>query len=240
MVTIRRATADDLQGMQACNLTCLPENYQLRYYFYHLMSWPQCSFVAETLGGHRRIVGYVLGKMEEDADVPHGHITSISVLRSFRKLGIATKLLRQARQLLLFFPADIPRPFFPLLTFRALFLLFCFDSSFHKYFFSDASMVEAFGAKYVSLHVREGNRAARALYHDTLHYEIVEVEVGYYADKENALSMKCMLSPSQLVFPLPEVELPPQIRIGEEPTKKQPEQDLETRMAIARKQGRRK
>lgn len=47
--------------MQRANLTCLPENYQMKYYFYHLMSWPQLSYVAED--GKGRIVGYVLAKM---------------------------------------------------------------------------------------------------------------------------------------------------------------------------------
>lgn len=32
--------------MQHCNLLCLPENYQMKYYFYHGLSWPQVgSFV---------------------------------------------------------------------------------------------------------------------------------------------------------------------------------------------------
>lgn len=31
-------------NMQHCNLLCLPENYQMKYYFYHGLSWPQvCS-----------------------------------------------------------------------------------------------------------------------------------------------------------------------------------------------------
>lgn len=47
--------------MQHTNLTCLPENYQMKYYFYHLLSWPQLSYVAEDHKG--RIVGYVLAKM---------------------------------------------------------------------------------------------------------------------------------------------------------------------------------
>merc|ERR1711920_667037 len=41
-----------------------------------------------------KIVGYVLAKMEEDTDEPHGHITSLAVARSHRKLGIASKLMR--------------------------------------------------------------------------------------------------------------------------------------------------
>eukprot|EP00662_Eupelagonemidae_sp_cell21_P006300 gene6300-12526_t len=32
---IRRATLSDLISMQHCNLSCLPENYQMKYYLYH-------------------------------------------------------------------------------------------------------------------------------------------------------------------------------------------------------------
>ena len=52
---------EDLLNMQHCNLLCLPENYQMKYYFYHALSWPQLSYVAEDEGG--QIVGYVLAKM---------------------------------------------------------------------------------------------------------------------------------------------------------------------------------
>lgn len=50
--------------------------------------------MAENYKGE--IVGYVLAKMEEDASPPHGHITSLAVLRTHRKTGIATQLMRQA------------------------------------------------------------------------------------------------------------------------------------------------
>uniref|UniRef100_A0A8C3SIH0 N-terminal amino-acid N(alpha)-acetyltransferase NatA n=1 Tax=Chelydra serpentina TaxID=8475 RepID=A0A8C3SIH0_CHESE len=78
-----------------CNLLCLPENYQMKYYFYHGLSWPQLSYIAEDENG--KIVGYVLAKMEEDPDdLPHGHITSLAVKRSHRRLGLAQKLMDQA------------------------------------------------------------------------------------------------------------------------------------------------
>ncbi|KAK9799424.1 hypothetical protein WJX73_008567 [Symbiochloris irregularis] len=96
MVCIRQATLDDLLAMQRCNLLCLPENYQLKYYFYHILSWPQLLQVAEDYGG--KIVGYVLAKMEEDAVEPHGHITSLSVARTHRKLGLASKLMTAAHR----------------------------------------------------------------------------------------------------------------------------------------------
>ena len=48
-------------NMQHCNLLCLPENYQMKYYFYHALSWPQLSYCAED--EHGKVVGYVLAKM---------------------------------------------------------------------------------------------------------------------------------------------------------------------------------
>ena len=101
MVLIRPAKISDLLSMQATNLLCLPENYNLKYYFYHAMSWPQLLYVAEDNG---TIVGYVLAKMDDADDDKressqiHGHITSLAVLRSHRKMGLATKLMRAAQQ----------------------------------------------------------------------------------------------------------------------------------------------
>jgi len=93
-MNIRCATTNDLMNMQHCNLLCLPENYQMKYYMYHGLSWPQLSFVAEDHRGE--IVGYVLAKMEEEfEDDPHGHITSLAVKRSHRRLGLAQKLMDQ-------------------------------------------------------------------------------------------------------------------------------------------------
>nr|GAT56495.1 acyl-CoA N-acyltransferase [Mycena chlorophos] len=71
------------------------------------MTWPQISFVAEDPKG--RIVGYVLAKITEpdeaeedaptggDAGVTHGHINSLSVFRTYRRLGIAKKLMLQSQ-----------------------------------------------------------------------------------------------------------------------------------------------
>ena len=124
---------------------------QMKYYFYHLLSWPQLLFVAEDFDG--KIVGYVLAKMEEDEEKQprHGHITSLSVLRTHRKRGIATALMRRSQK----------------------------------------EMHQVFDAEYVSLHVRESNRAAFHLYKETLQYEIHDVEKGYYADGEDAYDMRC-------------------------------------------------
>ena len=96
MLSVREATVFDLLNMQQTNLWCLPENYNLKYYFYHILSWPQLLYVAEDHKG--KAVGYVLAKMEEDDVPPHGHITSLSVLRTHRKCGLATKLMRSSHE----------------------------------------------------------------------------------------------------------------------------------------------
>uniref|UniRef100_A0A7S0BD53 N-acetyltransferase domain-containing protein n=1 Tax=Rhodosorus marinus TaxID=101924 RepID=A0A7S0BD53_9RHOD len=96
MVNIRLANANDLLAMQTVNLSCLPENYQMKYYFYHILSWPQLIHVAEDHNG--QIVGYVLAKMEDEVDAVHGHITSLAVLRSYRRMGIARKLMEAAHR----------------------------------------------------------------------------------------------------------------------------------------------
>jgi peptide alpha-N-acetyltransferase len=183
-VSIRRARVEDLQAMQNANLHNLPENYSMKYYLYHLLSWPEASFVAvstdieiedkdednlsvsksdvQYVGIEEKVVGYVLGKMADDDDedkTPHGHITSLSVMRSYRRMGIAEKLMREC--------------------------LF--------------TLCETFDAKYVSLHVRESNRAALHLYKDTLTFTVLSVEKGYYQDGEDAYYMKKELQVSDLV-----------------------------------------
>ena len=95
-----------LPSIQQCNLSNLPENYFLKYYLYHALTWPQLSFVAVVRGPgskppkYPKVVGYVLAKMEEDPPdgVQHGHITSLSVMRTHRRLGIAEKLMRMSQR----------------------------------------------------------------------------------------------------------------------------------------------
>ncbi|KAF3058693.1 N-terminal acetyltransferase A complex catalytic subunit ard1 [Daldinia childiae] len=82
---IRRLEARDIPLIQHANLENLPENYFMKYYLYHALSWPQLSYVAvdvsrpkKTPYDYPKIVGYVLAKMEEEPSdgVQHGHITS--------------------------------------------------------------------------------------------------------------------------------------------------------------------
>ncbi|PKY00869.1 putative N-acetyltransferase complex ARD1 subunit [Aspergillus campestris IBT 28561] len=167
---------DLLPSIQTCNITNLPENYFLKYYLYHALTWPQLSFVAvvrpkngytrttgsgasgqpDLSGQYPKVVGYVLAKMEEEPTdgKQHGHITSLSVMRTHRRLGIAERLMRMAQR----------------------------------------AMSESHRASYVSLHVRVSNTAALRLYRDTLGFQVEDVENKYYADGEDAYAMRMDLS----------------------------------------------
>ncbi|CAI5945519.1 unnamed protein product [Closterium sp. NIES-64] len=59
----------------------------LVYYLYHILSWPQLLYVAEDP---------MLS--EEESTECRGHITSLAVSRTHRKLGLATKLITAARE----------------------------------------------------------------------------------------------------------------------------------------------
>lgn len=87
-----------LPAVQTTNITNLPENYFLKYYLYHAQSWPQLSYIARDPSSGK-VVGYVLAKMEEEPTdgIPHGHITSLSVMRTHRRMGVAGRLMRMAR-----------------------------------------------------------------------------------------------------------------------------------------------
>lgn len=191
MVSIRRGRYSDLIQSQHCNVNCLPENYGMKYWMYHALTWPQLTYVAEDDSG--KIVGYVLAKMcvraracgrrcnaagcspnsplpsglpalrrdEDDPSEPHGHITSLAVSRMYRKIGLATKLMNCSMR----------------------------------------SMVEVYKAKYASLHVRETNYAAMRLYRDTLAFNVKGMEAHYYADGENAYEMRKPLTRDMFSLP---------------------------------------
>ena len=51
-------------------------------------------------------------------------------------------------------------------------------------------MIAIYDAAYVSLNVRVGNVGAMSLYRDVLSFKVIQEEVDYYADNENAFEMR--------------------------------------------------
>ncbi|XP_043426481.1 N-alpha-acetyltransferase 10 isoform X2 [Prionailurus bengalensis] len=209
-MNIRNARPEDLMNMQHCNLLCLPENYQMKYYFYHGLSWPQLSYIAEDENG--KIVGYVLAKMEEDPDdVPHGHITSLAVKRSHRRLGLAQKLMDQASRAMIenfnakYVSLHVRKRWKPgpreggggggdNVLMGVLGCPGVWRSGEGGWRGRRRTRMRchcvAESAQLSSSLFPCSNRAALHLYSNTLNFQISEVEPKYYADGEDAYAMK--------------------------------------------------
>ncbi|KAA0187888.1 hypothetical protein HAZT_HAZT007162 [Hyalella azteca] len=83
---------EDLMHMQHCNLLCLPENYQMKYYLYHGLSWPQLSYVAEDDRGN--IVG---GKGEIECIHKKAHRESRAAQHGVQEVLLNHKMSSRAR-----------------------------------------------------------------------------------------------------------------------------------------------
>lgn len=62
-------------------------------------------------------------------------------------------------------------------------------------------MCVVYNVNLVTLHVRKSNVAARRLYSETLAFETTGMEEKYYADGEDAYSMRKTLDAGKLGFP---------------------------------------
>ena len=103
---MRQQQTSDLIAIQTQNLLSLPENYTMQYYYFHLLTAPELSWVAVNEKG--AVVGYVVGKPysdvssivmhRDDNDKLCGAITSVAVCREYRRLGIAQRLMRQVER----------------------------------------------------------------------------------------------------------------------------------------------
>ena len=86
---------------------------------------------------------------------------------------------------------------------------------------SQRDQVECYDALFCSLHVRKSNKAAFHLYSETLKYVIHEREIGYYADGEDAYSMRKWFTPDGK--PPPDYKLPKR-RLHEKDDEKKPQE----------------
>ena len=175
---IRPATAKDLIDIQNSNLHCLPENYTMKYFYYHYLSWPDLVHVQVDFTG--KVKGYILGKIEDSVEeqlhalrrIEHhdesrvheradasssvdpslrisGHVTSLAVHPFYRKVGIAAELMQIGQN----------------------------------------AMRDIYGAGIATLHVRRSNAAAIQLYCRKLKFTVAQTAASYYGDGEDAFEM---------------------------------------------------
>ncbi|MEM4245892.1 MAG: N-acetyltransferase [Candidatus Bathyarchaeia archaeon] len=97
---IRGFRPNDLTAVIEINRLCLPENYTPGFFVDIYKNCPEAFLVAEVNGF---ITGYCMARIEFGFSefnrikmVKKGHLVSVAVLEPYRRLGIASSLLRQA------------------------------------------------------------------------------------------------------------------------------------------------
>lgn len=57
---IRLMRTADIPHVQQANITNLPENYFAKYYLYHILTWPQLSYVAVDVSAFPSYIRWII------------------------------------------------------------------------------------------------------------------------------------------------------------------------------------
>jgi ribosomal-protein-alanine N-acetyltransferase len=96
-IVVRKCTVEDLKGVIKVNEQELPEDYPYFFYKSILDNYPESFIIACNNNGD--IIGYIMWRVERAPAIAslklknNGHLVSIAVSKSYRRLGIATTLL---------------------------------------------------------------------------------------------------------------------------------------------------
>ncbi|KAG7193732.1 N-terminal acetyltransferase [Scheffersomyces spartinae] len=106
MSSIRPFQMDDLFSVNPINIDPLTENFNPSFYSQYLIEWPTFFFKSteETHGLFDQlyeISGYMMGKTEGRLDKKewHTHITAVTVMPTYRRLGLAQGLCVQLEKM---------------------------------------------------------------------------------------------------------------------------------------------
>ena len=101
---VREAMEEDLLAVMNINRICLPENYTYGFFETVLRSYPKSFLVAEV---DKNIAGYIMCRVERIFSkfqrfkiCKAGHVISIAVLPEYRRMGIASLLMKNAMKVL--------------------------------------------------------------------------------------------------------------------------------------------
>lgn len=91
MSTLRPFSIYDIYKFNNVNLDILTETYHTDFYGKYLAVWGEyCVSSVNSIG---MIESYVLGKVEGEDKLWHGHVTAVTVAPQFRKQGLARALM---------------------------------------------------------------------------------------------------------------------------------------------------
>lgn len=91
MSSTRRFRPCDLFRINPVNLDTLTETYSFNFYFQYMLKWPE--FLQTVSAPDATLMAYVLSKTEGEGREWHGHVSAVTVAPSYRRLGLARKLM---------------------------------------------------------------------------------------------------------------------------------------------------
>lgn len=100
MTSIKPFQMEDLFELNPVNLDPLTENFNVSFYSQYLIEWPQLFYKSvETPNGQAS--GYMMAKTEGQLSKKewHTHITAVTVLDQYRRIGLASKLYLELENL---------------------------------------------------------------------------------------------------------------------------------------------
>ena len=92
MATTRRFRPTDLFRFDPVNLDKLTETYNMNFYFHYMLRWPEFQQAVTSPDG--TLMAYVLGKAEGEGKTWHGHVSAVTVAPEYRRLGLASMLMK--------------------------------------------------------------------------------------------------------------------------------------------------
>lgn len=98
--SVRRFVREDLESVIQINQLCLPENYNSFFFLDVYHNCPEAFTVAEA---NEKIIGYVMCRIEHGFSdlrrfklTKKGHVVSIAVISEYRRMGVASSLMKEA------------------------------------------------------------------------------------------------------------------------------------------------
>ncbi|KAJ7460086.1 N-acetyltransferase [Mycena galericulata] len=91
MSVLRPFIASDMFKYNNINLDLFTQTYHPGFYLNYLARWPDLCCAQAAPSG--RMMGYILGKAEGNANDWHGHITVLTVAPEYRRLALASKMV---------------------------------------------------------------------------------------------------------------------------------------------------
>ena len=93
MTSLRKWDLSDLWHFNRVNIDMWTETFSIPFYLHYSTNWPEINWTARN--NSSEVIGYILGSAQPNrVDDMIAHVTAVSISSDYRRLGLATTLMR--------------------------------------------------------------------------------------------------------------------------------------------------